>query len=169
MVEVDRVVDARRPQGVALQRRVVLAMIKAAGRGRWAAALDLLPHVPGDGDHGVPLEWWDPRAHSADRRARVAKDDEALRPDGGHSDGRTPHTQNRSVTRYLSHGYRPRHRRRHPSGRHAHVAFEDLVVCPLNKLTLDLRGVSTVWAGIAVRRPVRRRASNRKIISGTYH
>ena len=44
-----------------------------------------------------------------------------------------------------------------------------LVVCPLNKLTLDLRGVSTVRAGIAVRRPVRRRASNRKIISGTYH
>ena len=44
-----------------------------------------------------------------------------------------------------------------------------LVVCPLNKLTLDLRGVSMVRAGIAVRRPVRRRASNRKIISGTYH
>ena len=46
---------------------------------------------------------------------------------------------------------------------------ETLVVCPLNKLTLDLRGVSTVRAGIAVRRPVRPRASNRKIISGTYH
>ena len=45
----------------------------------------------------------------------------------------------------------------------------DLVVCPLNKLTLDLRGVSTVRAGIALRRPVRPRASNRKIISGTYH
>ena len=44
-----------------------------------------------------------------------------------------------------------------------------LVVCPLNKLTLYLRGVSTVRAGIAVRRPVRPRASNRKIISGTYH
>ena len=44
-----------------------------------------------------------------------------------------------------------------------------LVVCLLNKLTLDLRGVSTVRAGIAVRRPVRPRASNRKIISGTYH
>ena len=37
------------------------------------------------------------------------------------------------------------------------------MVCPLNKLTLDLRGVSTVRAGIAVRRPVRPRASNRKI------
>ena len=33
----------------------------------------------------------------------------------------------------------------------------------------DLRGVSTVRAGIDVRRPVRPRASNRKIISGTYH
>ena len=44
-----------------------------------------------------------------------------------------------------------------------------LVVCLLNKLTVDLRGVSTVRAGIAVRRPVRPRASNRKIISGTYH
>ena len=38
MVEVDRVVDARRPQGVALQRRVVLAMIK-----RRAAAAGLPP------------------------------------------------------------------------------------------------------------------------------
>ena len=44
-----------------------------------------------------------------------------------------------------------------------------LVVCHLNKLTLDLRGVSTVRAGIAVRRPVRPHASNRKVISGTYH
>ena len=56
---------------------------------------------------------------------------------------------------------RRRARRGRPRGR--------LVVCPLNKLTLDLRGVSTVRAGIAVRRPVRPRASNRKIISGTYH
>ena len=56
------------------------------------------------------------------------------------------------------------YKRRFPGG-----LFEELVVCPLNKLTLDLRGVSTVRAGIAVRRPVRRRASNRKIISGTYH
>ena len=49
------------------------------------------------------------------------------------------------------------------------IEYQTLVVCPLNKLTLDLRGVSTVRAGIAVRRPVRPRASNRKIISGTYH
>ena len=41
-----------------------------------------------------------------------------------------------------------------------------LVVCPLNKLT-DLRGVSTVRAGIAVRRPVRPRASNRNIMGHT--
>ena len=44
-----------------------------------------------------------------------------------------------------------------------------LVVCLLNKLTLDVRGVSTVGAGIAVRRPVRPHASNRKVISGTHH
>ena len=44
-----------------------------------------------------------------------------------------------------------------------------LVVCLLNKLTLDVRGVSTVRAGIAVRRPVRPHASNRKVISGTHH
>ena len=44
-----------------------------------------------------------------------------------------------------------------------------LVVCLLNKLTVDLRGVSTVRAGIAVRRPVRPHASNRKVISGTHH
>ena len=46
---------------------------------------------------------------------------------------------------------------------------ELLVVCPLNKLTLDLRGVSTVRAEIGVRRPVWPHASNRKVISGTYH
>ena len=28
----------------------------------------------------------DPRARAADRGARVSEDDEALRPDGGHSD-----------------------------------------------------------------------------------
>ena len=30
---------------------------QAARRRRGAAALDVLPHVPGDGDHGVPVEW----------------------------------------------------------------------------------------------------------------
>ena len=57
---------------------------QAAGGGRGSAALDLLPHVPGDGDHGVSVERGDARARAADRRARVAEDDEALRPDGGH-------------------------------------------------------------------------------------
>ena len=48
---------ARRLMGRALQRRVVLAIIKrrAAAVGR-AAAFDVLPHVPGDGDHGVLVE-----------------------------------------------------------------------------------------------------------------
>ena len=53
---------------------------QAAGCGRRAAAVDVLPHVPGDGDHGVSVERGDARARAADRRARVAEDDEALRP-----------------------------------------------------------------------------------------
>ena len=69
----------RRLTGRALQRRVVLAMIKR----RAAAPLDVLPHVPGNGDHGVSVERGDPRARAADRRARVAQDDETLRPDLG--------------------------------------------------------------------------------------
>ena len=55
----------------------------AGGRGG-SPALDLLPHVPGDGDHGVSVEWGDARTRAADRRARLPEDDEALRPDGGH-------------------------------------------------------------------------------------
>ena len=39
----------RRLTGRALDRRLVLAMSQAAGRGRGAPALDVLPHVPGDG------------------------------------------------------------------------------------------------------------------------
>ena len=61
---------------------------QAAGRGSGAAAIDVLPHVPGNGDHGVPVERWDARARAADRGARVSEDDEALRPDGGHGDRR---------------------------------------------------------------------------------
>ena len=60
---------------------------QAAGRRGGAPVLDVLPHVPGDGDHGVSVERGDARARAADRGARVAQDDEALRPDGGHSDG----------------------------------------------------------------------------------
>ena len=45
----------------------------AGGGGGGAAPLDLLPHVQGDGDHGVSVKRGDPRARSADRRARVAK------------------------------------------------------------------------------------------------
>ena len=57
---------------------------QAAGGGRGSAALDLLPHVSGDGDHGVSVERGDARTRAADRRARLPEDDEALRPDGGH-------------------------------------------------------------------------------------
>ena len=57
---------------------------QAAGGGRGSPALDLLPHVPGDGDHGVSVERGDARTRAADRRARLPEDDEALRPDGRH-------------------------------------------------------------------------------------
>ena len=80
--------SGRRLTGRALERRVVLAMIKRRAAGRRAPVLDVLPHVPGDGDHGVPVERRDARARAADRRARVSEDDEALRSNGGHRDGR---------------------------------------------------------------------------------
>ena len=48
-------------------------------------------------------------------------------------------------------------------------AIQALVMCLLNKLTVDLRRVSTVRAGIGVRRPVRPHASNRNVISRTHH
>ena len=74
----------RRLTGRALSRRLVLAMIKRRAAAADLPALDLLPHVPGDGDHGVSVEWGDARTRAADRRARLPEDDEALRPDGGH-------------------------------------------------------------------------------------
>ena len=46
----------RRLTGPALPRRIVLAMDQAASGRRGAAAFDVLPHVPGDGDHGVSVE-----------------------------------------------------------------------------------------------------------------
>ena len=78
---------------------------QAAGGDRRAVALDVLPHVPGDGDHGVSVERRDAGARPADRRARVAEDDEALRPDGRHGDGRRDRTHrdlNESAQRPLS-------------------------------------------------------------------
>ena len=44
---------------------------QAARRGRGAPALDVLPHVPGDGDHGVPVERGNPRARHGWGRARL--------------------------------------------------------------------------------------------------
>ncbi len=80
-------VSERRPSGLSgrpLGRRAVLAMIQAAGGGGGAAVVDVLPHVSGDGHHGAPVERGDAGARTADRRPRVAEDDEAVRPDGGH-------------------------------------------------------------------------------------
>ena len=47
-----------------MTRRVVLSMIKRRAAAAGAPALDLLPHVPGDGDHGVSIDRGDPRALS---------------------------------------------------------------------------------------------------------
>ena len=76
-----RTVDpaGRRLTGRALERRVVLAMIKRRAAVAGLPPSTLLPHVPGDGDHGVSVERGDPRACAANRGARVAEDDEALR------------------------------------------------------------------------------------------
>ena len=67
--------------GRPLTRRVVLAMIKRR------AAAGFPPSTcchtfRATGDNGVSVERRDPRARPADRRPRVAEDDEALRPDG---------------------------------------------------------------------------------------
>ena len=72
----------RRLTGRALSRRLVLAMIK-----RRAATAGLPPSTcchtfRATGDHGVSVERGDARTRAADRLARVAEDDEALRSDG---------------------------------------------------------------------------------------
>ena len=67
---VDRAGD--RLTGQSLTRRVVLAMIKRRGGGGGAAGINVLPHVPGDRHHGVPLERGNAGARAADRRARVS-------------------------------------------------------------------------------------------------
>ena len=79
----------RRPRGADTDGPGALAPSRSghdqAARGRGGSpALDLLPHVPGDGDHGVSVQWRDARTRAADRRARLPEDHEALRPDGKH-------------------------------------------------------------------------------------
>ncbi|MCY4028766.1 MAG: hypothetical protein OXH75_20900, partial [Acidobacteria bacterium] len=69
--------------GRPLGRRAVLAMIKRRAVAAGLPATTCCPHVSGDGDHGVPVERGDAGARPADRGARIAEDDEALRPDGG--------------------------------------------------------------------------------------
>ena len=79
----------RRPRGATADGPGALAAShpgddQAAGGSRRTVALDLLPYVPGHGDHGVLVERRDARTRAADRRARLPEDHEALRPDGGH-------------------------------------------------------------------------------------
>ena len=86
---------------------------QAAGGSGGSPALDLLPHVPGDGDHSVSVERGDARTRAADRRARLPEDDEALRPDGGHD-----HRRRDRAHRDLG-GGRPARRRAPRDGRAA--------------------------------------------------
>ena len=78
----------RRLTGRALDRRLVLAMIK-----RRAAAAGLPPSTcchtfRATGITAYLSNGGDARARAADRGSRVSEDDEALRPNGGHGDGR---------------------------------------------------------------------------------
>ena len=81
-----------RLSGRSLTRRVVLSMIKRRASAAGSAVVDVLPHVPGDGHHGVSVERGDARARPTDCRACVAEDDEAVRPDGGHGHARRDRT-----------------------------------------------------------------------------
>ena len=108
----------RRPRGAAADGPGALAASRpgddqAAGGGGGSPALDLLPHVPGDGDHSVSVERGDARTRAADRRARLPEDDEALRPDGGHD-----HRRRDRAHRDLG-GGRPARRRAPRDGRAA--------------------------------------------------
>ena len=60
--------------------------------GRGSAGVDVLTHVQGDGPHGVSVERGYARARATDCRPRVAEDDEAVRPDGGHGHARRDRT-----------------------------------------------------------------------------
>ena len=57
---------ARGWPGRALTRRAVPGDDQAAHRRRRAAAVDVLRHVPGDGDHGLTSRTGEPRAPAAD-------------------------------------------------------------------------------------------------------
>ena len=90
------VVSERRPVGP--PERSVADAARGAGDdqapvgGRGSTGVDALPHVPGDGYHGVSVERGDARARPTDCRPRVAQDDEAVRPDGGHGHARRDRT-----------------------------------------------------------------------------
>ena len=67
----------RRPGGAEADGAAAVAASRPgddqAARGdRGTAGVDLLPHVPGDGDHGVLIERGNARARATDRRARAS-------------------------------------------------------------------------------------------------
>ena len=101
----------RRLTGRALERRVVLAMIK-----RRASAAGLPPSTcchtfRATGITAYLSNGGTLRARAADRGTCVAEDDEALRPDGGHGDGRRDRTHRDLTTAPAATGPSARHRR----------------------------------------------------------
>ena len=99
----------RRPAGAEANGEGAVAASRpghdqAAGGGSGSAGVTCCHTFGGDGDHGVLVERRDARARAADRRARVAEDDEALRPDGGHDHRRRdPCVQRRDDQAHASH------------------------------------------------------------------
>ena len=88
-----RSVDRRRKlTNRRLSETDVLSDDQAAGRRRRRARQHVLPHVPGDRDHGLPAERRHARKGAADRQSRVAAHDEALRPQQRHADARRDRT-----------------------------------------------------------------------------
>jgi hypothetical protein len=65
-----------------MTRTDVLRMVKRRAVAAGLPSSTCLPYLSGDGDHGIFGERRDDRERAADRRARVAADDEALRSDG---------------------------------------------------------------------------------------
>ena len=64
------------------------ALVPPAGEGLRHLGADRLPHLPGDGDYGLPEQRWDAGEGPADGRACQQQDHQAVRPAAGLGDAR---------------------------------------------------------------------------------
>jgi len=87
MITVKRYVKLYREQGAkgfyeAKPRHSSASVLTGDGEGPWkshrAARIDLLPHLPGHGNYGLPREWWHDREGAGHRRPRLTADHQAL-------------------------------------------------------------------------------------------